>query len=324
MHRWIAAAATCGLLLAGCGSEDDGSKAAAPAATAKASSAPASYAPASDVGPNAAIGKDVAAIRALLEPARAGTKPDFEAAAQIWSNGKFSRTSDGTNRTLAEFAAKHPAGTGVTDALRGTGTAAGLSDDQRAEWIDKGMVVALKVHALSEFAGAKEKLAAGRLDPAEGAGHNVDEVWAYFTAGGHGVVATAAKRAKDFGLGEHDLGNDVVAGIAAARDAVAAKDAAALDAAAERTRGAMNRIFALAVKKYAVEGATAATARAEGHAFTWGLAGELSEDDLKAIQVALRGGARTDSATAVPRALDGAAVKLGFSAPLPAYPPTSR
>jgi hypothetical protein len=153
MHRWIAAAATCGLLLAGCGSEDEGTEAAAPAAAAKktAAAAPASYAPASDVNPNAAIGKDVAAIRALLEPAQAGTKPDFDAAGQIWSKGKFSRKSDGTNRTLGEFAEKHPSGTGVAHALAGTGTAAGLTEKQRVEWIDKGMVVALKVHALEVF-----------------------------------------------------------------------------------------------------------------------------------------------------------------------------
>jgi|GEM_PF-3301072 len=325
MHRWITASAVCGLLLAGCGSEDDDGAGSAPvsASSATAGAAAAAYEPTSDVSANAAIGRDVAAIRALLEPEQDGVKPDFAAAAQIWSEGKFSKTSDGTNRTLADFVEKHPTAARVAHALAGNATASALTDEARVEVVDKGMVVALKVHALEEFDGAREKLAAGELDPDEGAGHNVDEVWAYFSAGGEGVIATAAKRAKDFRLGEHELGNDVIAGIAAAQKAVAAKDAGALDAAAERTRGAMNRIFALAVKKYAVEGAKEATARAEGLAFTWGLVGHLEDGDLKTIQGAFGDTAAADAATTVADVLDGAATKLGIDAPLPSYPPTS-
>ncbi|HWI09174.1 MAG TPA: hypothetical protein VNT54_16850, partial [Solirubrobacteraceae bacterium] len=256
----------------------------------------------------------------LLEPEQAGAKPDFAAAGQIWSNGSFSKKSDGTNRTLAGFAEDHPAGRRVAHALAGKGTAASLSDEERVQWIDKGMVVTLKVHALHEFEGAKEKLAAGELDPEEGAVHNVDEVWAYFDAAGEGVVATAAKRAKDFGLDEHELGNDVIAGITDAREAVEQKDAAALDAAAEKTRGAMNRIFALAVKKYAVEAPEGAKERAEGLAFSWGLDGELAAADLRTIRAAFGAGASEGAAQTVADTLDAAAAKLGFADPLPAYP----
>jgi len=320
MHRWIAAAAASGLLLGGCGSDDDDDPAGAgkPAKSAAA----ATYTPASDVASNGAIGKDVAAIRALIEPEADGAKPDFAAAGVIWSKGKFSKKSDGTNRTLAEWVDKQPAATGVADALTGKGSASGLSDEARAEWVDKGMVVALASHALEEFDGAKEKLAAGELDREEGAGHNVDEVWAYFNAEGQGVIATAAKRAKDFGLPEHELGNDVIAGVTAARAAVDAKDEAALDAAAGRTRGAMNRIFALAVKKYAVEGAGDATARAEGLAFSWALDGELSKADTETIAEAFADDPRADAAEQVSDALDAAAAKLGFAGPLPAYDET--
>lgn len=322
MHRGIAAAAACGLLLlAGCGAEDDEPTAAAPVTASSTSSAAATYTPVSDVSSNGAIGKDVAAIRALLEPEQAGAKPDFAAAAKIWSGGKFSKKSDGANRTLADFVEKQTVATRVGHALTGRGTAAGLSQDARVETIDKGMVVALGFHALDEFVGAKEKLAAGELDPEEGAAHNVDEVWAYFNAEGEGVITTAAKRAKDFGLGEHDLGNAVIAGITAAQKAVADKDAAALEAATQQTRGAMNRIFALAVKKYAVEGAKDATARAEGLAFSWGLDGQLDDADLKTIQAALGPQAGDDSATVVAETLDGAVGDLGTAGPLPAYPP---
>ncbi len=319
MLRWIAAAAATGLLLAGCGSEDDeGTAGLGTTATATAAS---TYTPTSDVTTNRAIGKDVAAIRALLEPKQASAGPDFAAAGAIWSKGKHSVKSDGTNRTLADFVAEHPVAGGVSAALAGTGAAAGLSTAARVEMVDKGMVAALKIHALEEFDGAKEKLKAGELDPQEGAVHNIDEVWAYFDAEGEGVVATAAKRAKDFGLAEHALGNDVIAAVVAAREGVEAKDMAALDAAAERARGALNRVFALAVKKYAVEAAGGeATARSEGLAFTWGLIGHLSDADQQRIEAAFAQDAGAGAATTVADTLDAAAGKLGFSGPLPAYP----
>ena len=312
MRRWIAAAAASGVLLAGCGSGDD-----EPAAATKppAAAAATTYAPTSDVTSNRAIGKDVAAIRALLDD----DKPDFAAAKLIWSKGRFSRKSDGGTRTLAEWVEQQPAGTGVADALTGKGTAAGLSQEARAQWVDKGMVVALASHSLEEFDGAQEKLAAGELDPQEGAIHNVDEVWAYFDAEGEGVVATAAKRAVDFGLQKDELGNDVIAAIVAAREAVGAKDEAALEAAAQRTRGAINRIFALAVKKYAVEGAEDDKARAEGEAFSWALDGELATADMKTIQDAFGEDAPAGAAKKVSDTLDGAASKLGSAGPLPAY-----
>ncbi len=320
MLRWIAATAASGLLLTGCGSEDDDTVAQPAAATASVAAA-STYTPTSDVSANAAIGKDVAAIRALLEPEPAGAEPDYKAAGVIWSKGKNSVKSDGTNRTLASFVEKHPVAEHVDAALAGSGIAEGLSDEQRVEMVDKGMIVTLKVHALDEFGGAKEKLEAGELDPKEGAVHNVDEVWAYFDAEGEGVVATAVKRAKDFGLDEHELGNDVISAVEKARDAVEAKDAAALDAAAEDARGAMNRIFALAVKKYAVEAAKDdAKARSEGLAFSWGLIGELSADDQETIEAAFADDAGADAATTVAETLDGAANKLGFAGPLPEYP----
>jgi hypothetical protein len=322
MLRWIAAAAASGLLLAGCGSENEDATAEKPpaAATAKAVAAT-TYTPTSDVSANAAVGQDVAAIRALLEPEGAGAKPDFKAAGVIWSKGKNSVKDDGTNRTLASFVEERPVLGHVNAALAGTGVAKGLTDEQRVEMIDKGMIATLKIHALDEFGGAKEKLEAGELDPQEGAVHNVDEVWAYFDAEGEGVVATAAKRATDFGLGEHELGNDVIAAVVAARSAVEAKDPAALDAAAETARGAMNRVFALAVKKYAVEaGKGDPKARAEGLAFSWGLIGELSADDQKTIEAAFAEDAGPDAAKTVADTLDGAADELGIDGPLPVYP----
>ena len=320
MLRWIAAAAASGLLLAGCGSDEDEAATQTPAAATAKTTAASTYTPTSDVKGNAAIGKDVAEIRALLEP-KAGATPDYKAIDEIWSKGKNSAKSDGTNRTLASFVEGHPVLGHVDAAIAGTGIAQGLSDEQRAQMIDKGMIVTLKVHALDEFAGAKQKLEAGELDPQEGAVHNVDEVWAYFDAEGEGVGATAVKRTKDFGLAEHEIGNDVIAAVEAARDAVEAKDAAALDAAAEDARGAMNRVFALAVKKYSVEAAKDdPKARSEGLAFSWGLIGELSDADQKTIEAAFAEDADAGAAKRVADTLDGAKEKLGIDGPLPAYP----
>lgn len=170
----------------------------------------------------------------------------------------------------------------VQAAIAGTGIAAGLTDEQRGQMIDKGMTVTLKVQALDEFGGAKEKLEAGELDPQEGAVHNVDEVWAYFDAEGEGVGATAAKRAKDVGLGEHELGNDVVAAVEAGKDD--------------------------------------AKARSEGLAFSWRLIGELSVADQKTIEAAFEEDAGPDAAKTVADTLDAAKDELGIDGPLPAYP----
>ncbi len=120
---------------------------------------------------------------------------------------------------------------------------------------------------------------------------------------------------------EDELGDDVIAGISAAQKAVASRDATALENATRRTRGAMNRIFALAVKKYAVEGEQDPKARAEGLVFSWALVGELGESELKAIQAAFEEDARPGAARAVATTLDGAASTLGLPGPLPPYPP---
>ena len=74
-------------------------------------------------------------------------------------------------------------------------------------------------------------------------------------------------------------------------------------------------------KKYAVEaGKDDAKARSEGLAFSWGLIGELSDADQGTIEAAFTEDAGPDAATTVADTLDGAADKLGFEGPLPAYP----
>lgn len=323
MLRWITAAAASGLLLAGCGSQDEKAATDTPPAAAAASAAAATtYTPVSDVTQHAAVGKDMAEIRALAKPEGEGVKPDYEAAAKIWSEGKNSTKGDGSKRTLAGFVEDHPVGKRVGDALAGTGAAKDLDDAQRGQWIDKGMIVALKVKVLDELDGAAEGLAKGEVDPQTGAPHKVDEAWAFFTADDEGIEVTAAKRAEDFGLPEQELGKDVTDAISAAAAAIKADDEEAFKQAQERARGGLNRIFALATKKYAVEGAKpdATKERAEGLAFSWGLTGELDDTDTKRVEAAFDEKAGAGAAADVAKLLDAAAPKLGFEGPLPEYP----
>lgn len=312
------------LLVAGCGDDESASSTSAAATQAKpaeVAAAPASsgaYTAVSDVDAHAAIGKDVAAIRAALEPAE-GAKPDFKEAKRIWSAGENSKKDDGSLRTLAGFVEEAEVGAQVLAALDGNGTAKKLTDAQRGQWIDKGMTVALALKVLGELDTAKEKIAANEIDPAEGAPHNVDEAWAFFLAEDQGVGLTAQKRAKDFKLGEDELSAPVLTGLAAAQKAAGAGDADALDRAREIVRGGLNRIFALAIKKYAVEGLEDDVARAEGQAFAWGLTGAGASALTDAAASVFSDGATEADVESLDRALDAAAADLGIDGELPDY-----
>jgi len=307
-------------LAAGCGDDELAATSSGPktGTTVAVPAAPGSYSPVSDVFAHGAIGKDVAAIRALLDPA-AGGAPEFDAAEKIWTAGTNSKKDDGSVRTLAGFVEDATTGERVLDALRGSGAASDLDAPARAEWIDKGMTVALKVKVLEELEAAAAKVEAREVDPAEGAPHNVDEAWAFFVAEEEGVGLTAAKRAKDFGLPEDELGDAALTGLAAAQRAAVAGDAAALRAATETVRGALNRVFALAVKKYAAEGIGDDVARQEGVAFSWGLTGELPAGARKIVRAAFAEGAGTEQVAALDAVLDRQATALGISGPLPDY-----
>ncbi|MEX2195002.1 MAG: hypothetical protein WD844_06925 [Thermoleophilaceae bacterium] len=312
MKRYLALSLAAAVLVgAGCGEDDDGGEQAATAAPAEAA---AGYTPVSDIEEHAAIGEDVAEIKALLEPAAEGGEADFEQAGEIWSEGRNSEKGDGSARTLAGFAEDSDVAALVEDAITGEGEAAGLDPAQRRQWIDKGMSAALALKVLGELDAAAEKVEAGETDPAEGAPHNVDEAWAFYDAGGEGLATTADKRAADFGL-EGEVAEPVLSGFTAAQDAAGAGDAEALAQAREQVRAGLNRIFSLAVKKYLVEGAEDEVAAAEGLAFSWGLQG-LPGDARTAIE----GGFGEDGdAQAAVDVLDAAAGDLGLDAPVPAY-----
>jgi hypothetical protein len=290
-------------MTAGCGENDE--QAARPTTDE-------GYAAVSDVSAHAAVGKDIAAIRSALDSA------DFETAAQIWSEGRNSKKDDGTMRTLAGFVEDHPVGAQVSDALAGAGDAAQLPDEQRAQWVDKGMIAALEVKVLGELDAALEKARAGETDAAEGAPHNVDEAWAFFTAGGEGLSATAAKRAADFGLAG-EVVEPVLAALRTAQAAAKDGDPGDLLAARDEAEGALNLIFALAVTKYANEGIEDPTARAEGLAFSWGLQGDLPTAALETIRAAFGEKAGFKAALKVRETLNASLSELRLAQPVPPY-----
>lgn len=307
----LLAFATAGV--AGCGGTDEEAPAAPrPVAAVSEGSA---YSPVSDVAPHAAIGKDIAEIRALLEPASEGGEADFAAAGELWSDGKHSQRDDGP-RTLAGFVEESDIAELVDDALTGDGAAARLDPAQRRQWVDKGIIAALELKVLDELDAAIEKVEADETDPAEGAPHNVDEAWAFFTAEGEGLSATAEKRAADFGL-DGEVSEPVVKALADAQAAAEDGDAARLRSAREEVRGALNLIFALAVTKYAEAAVDDEVAQAEGMAFAWGLRSDLREGPLQRVEAAFDRPSQRAAATARDT-LDASLDELGVQRPLPA------
>jgi hypothetical protein len=312
VNRSALPALVAAFVIAGCGEDEfRSSKPAKPKpATATATAATGGYKPVSDVDAHGAIGLDMAAIRAALEA------KDYAAAAEVWEKGKNSKKEDGSVRTLGGFVEGDQTGRLVVQALEGNGAAVDLNDEQRRQWVDKGMLAALEAKVLDEVDTAIEKAGAGETDAAEGAPHNVDEAWAFFAANGEGLAATAAKREADFEGAE--IVKPAVAALSVAQKAAVGGDANALKAAREDLRGAMNRMFALAVTKYANEAVEDEVAAAEGAAFAWGLRGDLPEPALGVVEGAFeKPGFK--KALAVREALNEHLGELGLDEKIPAY-----
>jgi len=265
--------------VAACGSD-------ATDAAPKAPAAGTGYTTGSDVTAHAAIGGDAAKIRELLAPAKDGGPVDWTAVGAVFTKGGASKRGDGSFRTLAALAEDHPATAAVTTAIAG-----GSSDAVRAQAVDKGITVILADKVLGELAAAAEKVAAKELDPKEGAPHNVDEAWAFFTAQDQGPALTADKRAKDFGL-EGKVREPIMAALTAAQTAATAGDAAALERATADVQAGLDYVFYLATHKYLDHGG-GAVKQAEGAAFYLGIADRVRTTAPaadKAIAAAFAGG----------------------------------
>lgn len=298
MHTTTAAAALAAALLTltGCGTADDtatspaAASSPAPSATATAAAAPDAYTAVSDVAAHAAIGRDVAAIRDLLAPAKEGGTVDWAAVGELFTAGGASKKSDGTTRTLAALSPNSAAVPLVEAAVAGTGAGAG-ADGVRAQLVDKGMIVILAEKVIGELESAAAKVSKGETDPEKGAPHNVDEAYAFFVAEGHGPAATADKReSAPERVGK--VRKPIVDALVAAQAAAVAGDAAGLTAATQQTQAALDHLFYLAVHRY-LDHEGDEVKQAEGSAFYLGIAPRVraavpAADD--AIRATLAGG----------------------------------
>lgn len=327
-RRYSALAFTAALLLAACSDDDGGSVTTEGASGSGSASASGSgsgsgsassagpsagddaYSPVSDVASHAAVGQDAAAIRELLAPAKEGDPVDWTSVAALWEKGGASKKGDGSVRTLQTLV-EDPVVAFVDAAIAGTGGSADVSDAVRAQQVDKGITVVLARKVMGELDAAAEKVTAGETNPAEGAPHNVDEAWAFFTAEEQGPALTADKRGADFKA--DDVRSDVVDALVEAQKAAGEGDKAAMTAAIDATRDALDRIFYLATFKYLA--AEDEVGRAEGAAFYLGIADRVEAADAEA-HATITAAFRTGDAAAGRAALNSDAVlaALGIDA----------
>jgi hypothetical protein len=282
---------------AGSGSASGSASASASGAGGETTPGADGYAPVSDVAQHAAIGDDVAAIKEKLAAAKEGKAVDWAAVRSVWEQGGASKSGDGSNRTLKKLVDAPDVVAAVDASIAG-----GPSDQVRAQRVEKGITVLLARKVLDELGAAAEKVADGKTAAADGAPHNVDEAWAFFTAKGHGPAATADKRAADFGR-EGKVREPVVAALTDAQKAAGSGDAKALEAASEKVREGLDYVFYLATHKYLA--AADAVGLAEGAAFYLGIQPRVQAADAaadKAIVAAFESGDEAAGRAALHRA----------------------
>ncbi len=313
---WLGFVVGAGLLVGACSSSDDGAtvrdlgadgsdqsdgsseasgsaSAVADSSVSASATADGGYDYVSNVDGHRLITQDVCDIKEVLDAREEGADPDYEAAAEIYTNGKNSEKSDGTMRTLAGQAESAGLDQWMTDALSGSGDFADSSADERAEAIEKGaqnQILVSWVH--DEIESALDKAEAGEFDPDSGAPHNWDEAWAFY----HGAqpacapYATADSRAANFGTLDGDETAEanvaLLAAMVSGRDALLDSDAeGAADAAAIIERNIVIT-YSQAVIRYATlvqqdmadgDAATAGVHRMEGLAFYGVIADQLAD-----------------------------------------------
>ncbi len=260
-----AAVAACLAVTGACGSASSNpvpaASSASTTAAVAASSKPAAggYTPVSDVTSHAAMGDDIAVIKKQLANVKEAKPVDWAAVKTAFTAGGASKKGDGTTRTLASLVKAPEVVAYVTAAIDGgDGT-----DAVRAQRVEKGITGLLYLKILDENEAAKTKLADGKIDPKDGAPHNVDEAWAFYTANGNGVQSTAQKRGEDF---KKPLDQAVLAALTETQTAAVSGDAAAFASAQSSVRSALNHVFYLATYKYLDTGGDAGK-RAEGESF---------------------------------------------------------
>ncbi|HEV8114662.1 MAG TPA: hypothetical protein VGP53_00385 [Acidimicrobiales bacterium] len=245
--------------LAACGADSPGTESGAGPTSTAVTSTTTGYTPVSDVVSHAAIGDDFAAIKRQLANAKETKPVDWAAVKTTFSAGGASKKSDGGTRTLAGLVKAPDVVAYITTAIDGGDG----SDAVRAQRVEKGITALLYLKVLDEIEAAKTKVAEAKTDPNEGAPHNVDEAWAFYTANGNGVQSTAQKRGDDF---KKPVDQTVLAALTATQAAARSGDGQAFATAQRSVRSTLNQTFYLATYKYLDTGGDP-TKRAEGESF---------------------------------------------------------
>jgi hypothetical protein len=228
------------------------------------------------VAAHAAIGQDIAAIKAAMEPATKSQAVDWLTVGNTFEKGGASKKGDGTNRTLAGLVAASESVTFIRDAIAGKGTSVGAPDAVRRQRVDKGISVLLGEKVVAELGTARTKVEAKNVDKTTGAPHNVDEAWAFFTAEGNGLASTAEKRAADFER-EGQVKEAVLAALVEAQEAAQQGNLAAFDSATGDVEKAIRYIFYLATFKYLASADE--VGRTEGRTYYRGIAKVVEQKD---------------------------------------------
>ncbi|KAI8471514.1 MAG: Low iron-inducible periplasmic protein-domain-containing protein [Monoraphidium minutum] len=218
------------------------------------------------------VSNDVCDFKAALDK----SPPDWAAAKALYLDGKNSRRSDGSVRTLRSLATGSYVGEPFWDLYTEyfqtpafaddaiikalDGTPPFVTDAQRRETAGKAVESNLQMaYLMHEMDEAADKIRDNLLSDATGAPHNVDEVFALYVGEKPecGLWTVSTKRATDFGTMQTCAQSEVNANMLKAfRDAQAAARAGDLPAFL-RARDAVQALFAVtytqATLKYAYE-----------------------------------------------------------------------
>ncbi len=226
------------------------------------------FTPSTDQRLNLGIGLDLREMRAAMSPATRGDPVDWAAVAAVYERGRNQIRPDGTLRSLASIAtgeveAAFPNGAAVygragfvdaliRDGLSGTGRAAGMSDNARRQFVDKGVQMLMYGKAMLHIDGARTQFASNRAQ-AQAA---VDEAWATIAGGAddngnfnNGLLATATSRESDFRF-DGKIAARMVADLASAQSAAKSGNAAMFDSTLADVRRYLQTTFYLSSLRY--------------------------------------------------------------------------
>ncbi|MCX6024543.1 MAG: hypothetical protein NTZ05_22990 [Chloroflexi bacterium] len=143
----------------------------------------------------------------------------------------------------------------VISAIVGLGPSGSYTPAQKRQAIQKGILRILRYFSVQELLAGEAKLAAGNVDPATGAPHNVEEAWAIYVGAEQSgkypfsLANTALSREANFGR-DDALDKPLREALARAQKAALAKDMPGFAQAKADYLSRMNAIFYLSTARY--------------------------------------------------------------------------